>query len=214
MITRESTLADLGNVVLRSILMTVKVKIVDKAGALKPDTSIPPAIACFWHNRILGISAMFLREYPKDVRRGVTVLTSPSKDGEILSQLMAHLGMGSVRGSSSKRGARAMREMIKLLEGGQDIAITPDGPRGPRYVMGPGAIALASETGAPIIPFHATYSRCIRMKTWDGFIVPLPFSEITITLDEPWYIPTGLNPAEFEQYRAKLESHLKNNAVD
>jgi len=211
---RESTLADLGNVVLRTILMTVKVKITDKAGALKPDTKVPPAIACFWHNRILAISAMFLREYPKDARGGVTVLTSPSKDGEILAQLMAHLGMGAVRGSSSKRGARAMREMIKLLEDGRDIAITPDGPRGPRYVLGPGAIALASETGAPIIPFHATYSRCIRMKTWDGFIVPLPFSEIHVIVDEPWHIPTGLNPAEFEQYRANLEAHLKNNAAD
>jgi len=212
--TRESTLADLGNVLLRSILMTVKVKVVDKAGALKPDTSVPPAIACFWHNRILAISAMFLREYPKGVRGGVTVLTSPSKDGEILSRLMAHLGMGSVRGSSSKRGARAMREMITLLEGGQDIAITPDGPRGPRYTLGPGAIALASETGAPIIPFHAKYTSCVRMKTWDGFIVPLPFSEIHVTVDEPWYIPTGLNPAEFEQFRTNLEAHLKANAVD
>ena len=208
--TRESTLADLGNVVLRSILMTVKVTVIDKAKALTQDTKVPPAIACFWHNRILGIAAMFLREYPKGVRKGVTVLTSASKDGDVLARLMAHLGMGAVRGSSSRRGARAMREMIDLHGQGQDIAITPDGPRGPRYTLGPGVIALASETGAPIIPFHAKYSRCVKMKTWDGFVVPLPFSEIQVTLDEPWYIPSELNPADFEQYRSNLEAHLKN----
>jgi lysophospholipid acyltransferase (LPLAT)-like uncharacterized protein len=91
--------------------------------------------------------------------------------------------MGAVRGSSSKRGSRAFRELVELVEDGRDIAITPDGPRGPRYVLGPGAISLAQLTAAPIIPVHAKFSLCLRMKTWDEFVIPLPFSTVSVTID-------------------------------
>ena len=140
------------------------------------------------------------------------MLTSPSSDGEILSRLVGALGMGSVRGSSSRRGSRALLELVRIIRNGGDMAITPDGPRGPRYSLGPGVILLAQTTGASILPAHASFSRCLRMKTWDGFILPLPFSTISVRIDERITIPENLSEEAFEQARKNLEEILKNGA--
>ncbi len=208
--TRERLLALTGAAILRSLFATLRLRFEDHAGILA-DQSPKPSLLCFWHNRILGITFAFDRLYPKN-RLGVTVLTSPSRDGEILAQLVAAFGMGSVRGSSSRRGSRALLELVRLVRIGRDIAITPDGPRGPKYSLGPGVILLAQNTGARIIPMHARFSRCIRMKTWDGFIIPLPFSKVSVTIGEPLEIPEKLSDDEFEAARKQLEELLKNGA--
>ena len=208
--TRERLLAHTGAAILRSLFLTLRLRIEDRSGILKEE-SPRPSLICFWHNRILGITYAFDRLYPKN-RLGVTVLTSPSRDGEILAQLVAAFGMGSVRGSSSRRGSRALLELVRLVRIGRDIAITPDGPRGPRYSLGPGVIQLAQSTGARILPVHAKFQRAVRMKTWDGFIIPLPFSTISVTIDTPIEIPESLTDAEFESARKQLEDLLKNGA--
>jgi lysophospholipid acyltransferase (LPLAT)-like uncharacterized protein len=209
--TRERLLAQVGSTILRLLLSTIRVRIEDKPGMLAGAVS-GPVLICFWHNRILGITAAFDRHYPKRNRVGVTVLTSPSKDGEILAQFVAAFGMESVRGSSSRRGSRALLELVRLVRAGRDIAITPDGPRGPRYALGPGVIQLAQTTGAQILPVHASFSRSWRMKTWDGFIIPLPFSEISVTIGNPMIVPTDLDEPGFEAARKNLEDLLKNGA--
>jgi lysophospholipid acyltransferase (LPLAT)-like uncharacterized protein len=208
--TRERLLALTGAAILRALFATLRIRFEDLAGILA-EQSPKPSLLCFWHNRILGITFAFDRLYPKD-RLGVTVLTSPSRDGEILAQLVAAFGMGSVRGSSSRRGSRALLELVRLIRLGRDIAITPDGPRGPKYSLGPGVILLAQNTGARIIPMHAKFSRCIRMKTWDGFIIPLPFSKVSVTIGAPLEIPENLSDEEFEAARKQLEELLKNGA--
>ena len=208
--TRERLLALTGAAILRALFATLRLRFEDKAGILS-EQSPKPSLLCFWHNRILGITFAFHRLYPKN-RLGVTVLTSPSRDGEILAQLVAAFGMGSVRGSSSRRGSRALLELVRLVRIGRDIAITPDGPRGPKYSLGPGVILLAQNTGARIIPMHARFSRCLRMKTWDGFIIPLPFSKVTVTIAEPLEIPENLSNEEFETARKQLEELLTNGA--
>jgi lysophospholipid acyltransferase (LPLAT)-like uncharacterized protein len=101
---------------------------------------------------------------------------------------------------------------VKLIRSGRDIAITPDGPRGPRYSLGPGIILLAQTTGTRIVPAHASFSRCVRMKTWDGFIIPLPFSKVSVTIDEALAIPAELTAEEFETKRQNLENLLKHAA--
>lgn len=207
---REHLIASTAAALARLLFLTIRTKLEDPAGAL-PSLAGQPMIVCFWHNRILGVAHAFLRGYPQG-RGGVTVLTSPSRDGEILAGIMRRLGMGAVRGSSSRRGARAMRELITIIGSGGDVAITPDGPRGPRYSLGPGVIALASATGAPILPVHATFSRAARMKTWDGFIIPLPTARVCVRVDTPWRVPPGLGGSEFESWRQRLENHLKNAA--
>jgi lysophospholipid acyltransferase (LPLAT)-like uncharacterized protein len=208
--TRERLLALTGATILKTLFLTLRLRIEDRSGVLKEDAG-SPVIVCFWHNRILGITFAFDRIYPKK-RAGVTVLTSPSKDGEILAQLVGAFGMKAVRGSSSRRGSRALLELVKLIRSGRDIAITPDGPRGPRYSLGPGIILLAQTTGTRIVPAHASFSRCVRMKTWDGFIIPLPFSKVSVTIDEALAIPAELTAEEFETKRQNLEDLLQHAA--
>lgn len=208
---RERRLAIVGATLLRLLFLTLRMRVEDRAGFSKNSLN-GPVIICFWHNRILGITLAFLRKYPGALRKGVNVLTSASRDGEILAQFVKQFGMGAVRGSSSRRGSRAMLELVDLVEDGQDIAITPDGPRGPRYSFGPGAISLAQLTGGLIVPMHAKYSRSFRMKTWDGFIIPLPFSEVSITVEHPIRVPRRLTNEEFEVTRARVETILRNEA--
>ena len=205
---RSAALA--GAALLRVLFSTLRVRVDDQARHLVPPPG-KPVIYAFWHNRILAITAAFLRVYPRD-RRGVLVLTSASKDGMWLGALAERLGMGSVRGSSSRRGATAMRELIEKVEMGRDIAITPDGPRGPRYELGPGMIYLAQRAGIPILPIHARFGRHWRLKTWDGFCIPKPFSRIDVTLAPTVSVPGNLDEAQFEQERRKIESLLRAHA--
>lgn len=209
--TRERLLAILGSKILRLLFLTLRLDFEDRSGFTK-NVLRSPVIMCFWHNRILGITLAFIRHYPGKTRKGVNVLTSASRDGEILAQIAGQFGMDAVRGSSSRRGSRALRELVDLAENGCDIAITPDGPRGPRYSFGPGAISLAQLTATPIAPVHAKFSRYFRMKTWDGFIIPLPFSRVSVTVDNPIRVPRELSNEEFEAMRSRVEILLRNEA--
>lgn len=204
---RQAAAAWAGAAVLRGLFATLRIRTEDPAGHLT-DPAGRPVIYAFWHNRILAITAAFLRVYPRG-RKGVLVLTSASKDGMWLGALAGRLGMGSVRGSSSRRGATAMRELIEKVEEGRDIAITPDGPRGPRYELGPGMVYLAQRTGVPIIPIHARFGRHWRLKTWDGFCIPRPFSRVEVTLAPPVSIPAALSGGDFETERRRIESSLR-----
>ena len=208
---REKFLGTLGVTLLRLLFLTVRLRFDDRIGFTTGHYD-KPVLMCFWHNRILGITLCFLRQYPHGRRAGVSVLTSPSRDGEILAQVANGFGMGAVRGSSSRKGSQALRELVRLIESGADIAITPDGPRGPRYKLGPGAILLAQTTGAVIAPVHAKFSWCLRLKTWDGFIIPLPFSRVSVTVEEMIPVPRELTNDEFEAMRSRVETLLKNEA--
>lgn len=206
---REHFLASLSAFVARLLFRTLRLEVIDRAGFLTQPPK-EPVIMTFWHNRIPAIAVSFLRHYPHRSRRGVVVLTSPSKDGDILAGVMDHLGMGSVRGSSSRRGSTALRELTEKLETGHDLAITPDGPRGPKYSLGPGVVFLAQKTGLRIMPLHARYHRAFHLKTWDSFAIPWPFSKITVVVDD--YISIDSSLADLEPERLKLEQLLKSNA--
>jgi len=209
---KQALLAALAANLARLIFSTIRLRVIDRSGFLT-DPPSGPRILIFWHNRIPAISIGFLRHYPKQhpSRKGVSVLTSPSKDGDILAGVMANLGMGSVRGSSSRRGSTAIRELSALLEAGVDLAITPDGPRGPKYSLGPGAVFLAQKTGVPIMPLHARYHRAIRLKTWDSFAIPLPFSRVDIVMDP--YLTVDPEATDLEHERLRLETLLKEEAI-
>lgn len=207
-VQRATALA--GAVLLRVLFATCRVRVHDEAGHLAAPAG-HPVIYAFWHNRILAVTAAFLRVYPAG-RLGVLVLASASKDGMWLGALAARLGMGSVRGSSSRRGATAMRELLDRVAEGHDIAITPDGPRGPRYRLGPGMIYLAQRAGIRIVPIHVRFGRHWQLKTWDGFRIPKPFSRIDVTLAPVVDVPAELDDAGFEAERCKIESLLRAGA--
>lgn len=208
--TTQHLVALAGATLLRGLFTTLRIRVADPAGHLLA-TDNQPVIYAFWHNRILAITAAFLRVYPRG-RRGVLVLTSASKDGMWLGALAARLGMGSVRGSSSRRGATAMRELLERVAAGYDIAITPDGPRGPRYEMGPGMVYLAQKTGISIVPIHAHFSRCWSLRTWDGFRIPKPFSRLEVTLASPERIAEEASEEEFQTARLRIQSLLRDGA--
>jgi lysophospholipid acyltransferase (LPLAT)-like uncharacterized protein len=207
--SREQFLASLAALLARCLFRTLRLDLIDRSGFLTQPPK-EPVIMTFWHNRIPAIAVGFLRHYPHRVRKGVVVLTSPSKDGDILAGVMSHLGMGSVRGSSSRRGSTALRELTAKLEAGYDLAITPDGPRGPKYSLGPGVVFLAQKTGLRILPLHARYHRAFHLKTWDSFAIPWPFSKISIVIDD--YITIDPSLTELDPERLKLEHLLKTNA--
>jgi lysophospholipid acyltransferase (LPLAT)-like uncharacterized protein len=204
----QQAAAWVGAALMRALFATLRLRVHDPHGFLS-DPPPQPVIYAFWHNRILAITAAFLRVYPRG-RRGVLVLTSASKDGMWLGELAGRLGMGSVRGSSSRRGATAMRELLDRVAEGYDIAITPDGPRGPRYEMGSGLVYLAQKAGLPVIPCHARFHGAIRLKTWDRFAIPRPFARLDVTLGEA--LRVAPDDADFEAERKRIESVLRAEA--
>lgn len=202
----QSLAVSSGVFVLRGLLGSLRQHIHDPAGflAAPPPT---PVIYAFWHNRILGITAAFRRCYPSG-RRGVLVLTSASRDGMWLGEVASRLGMGAVRGSSSRRGATAMRELLERVAEGYDIAITPDGPRGPVYQAGPGLAYLAAKARIPIVPVTARFHRAWRLKTWDRFTIPKPFSKMEVTIGHSVFLEAKTSEEDLAAATRKITSVL------
>jgi lysophospholipid acyltransferase (LPLAT)-like uncharacterized protein len=115
--------------------------------------------------------------------RSIHGLVSPSKDGAWLSAIYEQLGIPSVRGSSRRGGQSALRDCIHVIRNGASIAITPDGPRGPRYIVKEGTQWLSEETHTPIVAVGIHFHCAIRLRTWDQFYLPLPFSHVSIDAD-------------------------------
>jgi lysophospholipid acyltransferase (LPLAT)-like uncharacterized protein len=112
-------------------------------------------------------------------------MISEHRDGEIIARIVERFGFFGVRGSSSRGGVRALLEGVQVLKRGADMAITPDGPRGPRHSFAPGALVLAHRAGVPVVSLVAHVDRTWRLRSWDGFEIPKPFARITIEYGEP-----------------------------
>lgn len=136
-----------------------------------------PAAVVLWHNRLF-LSAEFFRRYR--TQRRVYGLVSASKDGAWLAAFYRMIGIHPVRGSSSNLGREAAKVLIEVMRQGHDIGITPDGPRGPMYVVEPGVLVVTRRNHAPMVLMGAEFSHAWRLKSWDRFYIPLPFSRITM----------------------------------
>jgi lysophospholipid acyltransferase (LPLAT)-like uncharacterized protein len=168
-----------------------------------------PVILALWHNRILAMPYIT----PKLLKnREICVLTSASKDGAILETAVKLFGVTAVRGSSSRRGAAALVALRRKLRDGATVAITPDGPKGPRYKVQPGVVKLAQTSGAPIVVMSVNFSSCWRLKSWDRFCVPKPFSQVLLKLEEGLEISREMSDDAFENERVNLEI-LMNKSV-
>lgn len=168
-----------------------------------------PVIFAFWHNRILLMPHLFKRHWNKRQRDKVAVLVSASKDGEKLARVLEKFDLICVRGSSSRRGSGAMRELAQLMEEGYDVGITPDGPRGPRFQVAPGVVRLSQLAGAPIVPVSYNLGWKITLKSWDAFMIPLPFARATLRVARPLAVPAGADDRLREDKRLELENVLK-----
>jgi lysophospholipid acyltransferase (LPLAT)-like uncharacterized protein len=145
-----------------------------------------PKIFTFWHNRLFPIARLHGMSRST---RSIYGLISPSKDGAWLSGVYEQLGILFLRGSSQRDGQHALRNSLSAIRNGASIAITPDGPRGPRYVFKPGALWLSRETHVPLVVIGIYFHHPIRLRTWDGFYLPLPFSR---TLIDAKVLPPGI----------------------
>lgn len=161
-----------------------------------------PFIACFWHGRMVMMPAAM----PRKAR--FHMLVSGHRDGRLISEAAAHLGVETVTASSKGGSVGAMRAMQRLLEEGRSIAVTPDGPRGPRMRAKLGAIKTAQMSGAAIVPLSATVSRRRIVQSWDRFCVALPFGRGVIFWGEPIYVPQDADADALEALRLKLEDNL------
>jgi lysophospholipid acyltransferase (LPLAT)-like uncharacterized protein len=194
--------------VLRSVARTWRLRLHDQAGILDSKDSSFPLIWVLWHNRLLVIPIIYERYFTH--RKGA-VLISRSRDGGILADCIERFGGEPVRGSSSRGGASALRELQRRVAEGCDAYITPDGPKGPRYSVSAGALWLGQMTGAPILPVSVECSSCWRLGRWDGFIIPMPFAKVDVTLRKPHAVPPSLDEdsikGEQERLRELLMSH-------
>lgn len=196
----------------RAVGRTLRLHVTDQAGFFSGQCP-GPVIFSYWHNRMLAVAIIYLRRYPPMVRRGerkgAVVLISRNQDARLIGSVMQRFGIGVVSGSSSRGGAAALLELADCIRNGLDVNMTPDGPRGPRYRAQPGFIYLAQKTGAPVLPIHIEYGRCLRFNSWDGFMVPLPFSRVKLTFGRLEHIAPTLTEAQFDAERRRIENLMQ-----
>lgn len=160
-----------------------------------------PVILSVWHGRLLPLT-WFHRD------REITAMISQSEDGEYIARVVQGWGYHTVRGSTSRGASDALRGLVKAARKGHSLAITPDGPRGPRQELQHGVITVAQLTGLPIIPLAGGCSRAWWPGTWDRFCVPKPFSEVTVRYGEPYYVSRNATPEEREADRVEVEARM------
>ncbi len=172
-----------------------------------------PAIVCVWHNR-LALALLMYNDYARRRHQlpRLAAMVSASKDGAVMARILEHFGVQPVRGSTSRRGPQALLELTTWAERGYDLALVPDGPRGPCGVVQDGIISLAQVTGLPIIPASCHLAWKIRLKSWDRFQVPVPFSRAVIRIGEPLRVPREASESDREILRRKLEDALNSLA--
>jgi len=194
---------------IRCLAATIRFELDDRTGQLR-EALTRKVIFSIWHNR-LALSLMMYRRYVVRFapERRMAAMVSASRDGGLLARVLEHFSVEPVRGSSSRRGPQALREMISWAERGYDLALTPDGPRGPCYQVQDGVVSTAQLTGLPIIPVSYHLNWKFRPKSWDRFQVPLPFARCRIRIGDIVRIPREARESERETLRQRLEATMK-----
>jgi lysophospholipid acyltransferase (LPLAT)-like uncharacterized protein len=162
---------------------------VEAINAPRPD--LAPCIIAFWHG------LMFAPWWAHRFQQAIG-LVSTSKDGVILSAVLKRWGYHLSRGSSSTAGPEALAEMVAAVEMGHTLLITPDGPRGPARQMKRGALLVSQRTQRPLILLGVSYSRAHRLRNWDRFAIPYPFSHVRLTYSDPMIVPPDLSGEPFD----------------
>lgn len=198
----------------RTVSATLRFQWEDRSGFFE-ESPRGPAIYCIWHNRLtlsMAIYNGYIRK--RSQTAGLAAMVSASKDGGFLAAVLECFSVQPVRGSSSRRGPQALLELTSWAEKGYDLAITPDGPRGPRYVVQEGAMSLAQLTGLPVVPvsFHSSFK--LKARSWDRFQIPLPFSRCEVFIGKPLLVPRDASDSEREDLRKQFQKTLRDLAPD
>lgn len=170
-----------GDLYLRVVGLTSRVRVHRSPGYRARDENHQPVLFAFWHRHQLML--LYVHR-----GRGVRVLVSRSRDGEFVARALHRLGFRTARGSSSRGGGAAFRNLWESVGRGETVAFTPDGPRGPRRSVQPGVVALAVRAGVPVVPVAWAGSRVKELNSWDRFLVPLPFGRYAVVYGDPVFL--------------------------
>lgn len=171
-------IARLGTLLLRVLALTWRVRVVNRSFVTAEHARGRSVIFVLWHGQLLPL--IWAHRHQE-----ISIIVSEHGDGEIISRVAAGLGLRAVRGSTSRGAARALLAACREVESGWNLAVTPDGPRGPEFSVAPGAMVIAQRTGAPMVPVAAVVSRAWRLRSWDRFVIPKPFARVTVAYSEP-----------------------------
>ena len=161
-----------------------------------------PVIYSFWHRAVFPAAWMWRKQR-------IAVMVSRSFDGEYIARIIERLGFTAVRGSSSRGGSGALLGMKSVLEEGETVAFTIDGPRGPKFVAKPGPVTLSKISGLPMAAFYVALGDAWVLRTWDGFMIPKPFSKALVRLSRKVVVPADANETQMHEYLARLQASLE-----
>jgi lysophospholipid acyltransferase (LPLAT)-like uncharacterized protein len=191
----------LAALLIRMWMATTRLKIISADGQLHPtDPSRACYIYAFWHDSLLA---------PLTKRPRARVLISQHADGELIAQVCQLVGLGVVRGSTARGGSQALMEMIRGGQPDHHLAVTPDGPRGPRRELKPGIVMVAAHTGLAIVPIGIAFTRAWRAASWDQFAIPFPFSTIVAVIGEPIHVPAEIDRSGMQQARQFIQHQMQ-----
>ncbi len=191
-----------GSIIVRILFRTMSIKEIPAGYLHGLERQGKHAIYTFWHAHML---------LPGYIGRhlNIKVLISQHSDGEYIAQIVRWMGYSVARGSSTRGGAKALLRMIKQIkEEAVSVAITPDGPKGPRFVAQSGAILIGQKAQYPIIPVMVYMERFWEFSSWDRFCIPKPFSKASVFYGDPIVVPPELEKSDVEKYRILLENSL------
>lgn len=191
----------LGPVLIKSLGITLRVTQVGSEHITAARATAGSVLFAVWHGGLLPL--VYVRR-----NEGINVLVSTHQDGEYIARVVHGLGFGTSRGSSTRGGIRALRELIQAGNKRLDLGITPDGPRGPREKVQPGVIYLAKRLGLPVIPIGVSCRPSLRLSSWDRFMIPLPFARCTVVYGKPVLFESSVSKEAMDQAGADLELRL------
>jgi tetraacyldisaccharide 4'-kinase len=198
----------LASLLIRLLSATLRYRIHVSEGTRKIIDSGGQIIFAFWHGRMLIMPPIYHKVCGTS-GKDAWIMVSQHLDGELIARTVKPFRILSVRGSSTRRGRKALQELVERVLAGHTVGITPDGPSGPCYSVQPGVVRMAQRTGGPIVPLTwAARPRWVA-PSWDRFQVPLPFARASVVFDEPLYVPPGEETADLEEDRVLLEERLR-----
>lgn len=201
---RERSALFLGRGFLNVLARTWRIRVINGEAVRNLRASELPFIFALWHGHLLP-----LLWHHRD--EGVKVLISEHRDGEMVARTAESLGYGLIRGSTTRGADRALISLVRELQAGREVAITPDGPKGPPGKFAPGALIAAQRSGSFILPVAASASRSWRLKSWDKFMIPKPFARVTVAYGPPTKVQ-ATNPRAALDEAPRFE-RLLNDAV-
>ena len=180
---------------------TLRVEFSWEEGSIGSMDNLYPGIYPFWHRCVLGATWIFRQ-------RNFAVLTSRSREGEFIARVIQRLGYVPIRGSSSRGGQRGLLEMDRFVKNGGGAAFTIDGPRGPRFVAKRGPVLLARITGAAITAFYVAMEKAWVINTWDGMMIPRPFSHAFVRVARKIFVPPDASDEQLSAAHSEMQAAL------